>query len=73
MLIAKCNGYRTMTPSAFRLVPFKPRFHAVIFCASGHVISWGNEGDPVRHIGSYDFTPLPLLNISGCESCPFPL
>lgn len=53
MLIAQCNGYRIMTPSAFRLVPFKPRFHAIL-SASGHEISWGNEGHPVRIVGSCD-------------------
>lgn len=54
MLIAQCNGYRIMTPSAFRLVPFKPHFHAAILPASGHEISWGNEGHPVRLVGSCD-------------------
>lgn len=27
MLIAQCNGYRLMTPSAFTLVLYKPHFH----------------------------------------------
>ena len=35
-VIAQCNGYRIMTPSAFRLVPYKLRFHYAILSATGY-------------------------------------
>lgn len=44
MLIAQSNGYRTMTPSAFRLVPYEPRFHCAILSSDEYKISRENEG-----------------------------
>ena len=35
MVAARCNGWRVMTPSVFRLVFYKPCFHREILAATG--------------------------------------
>ena len=36
MLIAQCNGNEIITPSALRLVPYKPRFHYASLFTTGY-------------------------------------
>lgn len=44
MLTAQCHGQRKMTPSVFRWVPYKLRFHSAVLSATRHKLSWGHKG-----------------------------
>lgn len=53
---AKCNGYRRITSSAYRLVPYNPCFYNAVLSANGRYISGKIKADSLRcQTGSLSF------------------
>lgn len=53
---AKCNGYRKITSSAYRLVPYNPCFYNAVLSANGRYISGKIKADSLRcQTGSLSF------------------
>ena len=48
MLIAQCNGYEIMRPSAFRSVPYELHFHYAILSAWNLSAKWRLNDGPVQ-------------------------
>lgn len=49
MQAAQRNGYKIMKPSAFTLIPYKPRYHYSILSAVGHMFTQEKEGYLALH------------------------
>lgn len=62
MLIAQCNGYEIMRPSAFRLVPYELRFHYAILSAWNLSGKWRLSDGPVQLVAwMYNLTFCSVL------------
>lgn len=67
MLNLQCNGYRTMIPSAFRLIPYKTHFHCLPL---GTIFPRRNKAlftaQGILSTQSVSNTTCLLINISRC-------